>query len=482
MIRFLVNHVRYEVAELAPTVSILDWLRTEIKQTGTKEGCASGDCGACTVIVGEQTAKGVEYFTVNSCLLLVGNVHGKHIITVDSLTSSHHLALESLHPVQRAMVECHGSQCGFCTPGFIMSMYSVYELNQSYPGDEAIMEALGGNLCRCTGYKPIIDACKKMFDYPRWPSAFTESASAFFEGEPIPEGLLTFGEQKMFIPQTLQRLLALKAEYPQAKLIAGGTDLSLEFTQMLKDHEVIISVAQVPELKGYAEQDGKIRIGAGTPYSEFVDVFCKQYPEAKELFHRLGSQQIRNVGTVGGSLGNASPIGDPAPLFIALDAVVILASEAAERSVPMADFFTGYRKTLIAENEVITAVELPMRSSEQKLACYKISKRMEDDISAVLFAMAYQVTDGVISAVKTGFGGMAATPLAAKHLEQALIGQPFSLSTLQAAGAALDLDFKPMSDVRASSDYRMMVTKNLLTRLWFEQDGEAKVRVEHAAL
>ncbi len=482
MIEFLVNHTPVEIDDVAPNTSALDWLRTKSGLTGSKEGCASGDCGACTVIVGANTGDGVRYQSMNACLLMLGNLHGKHLITVDALSDVSATTVEQLHPVQRAMVECHGSQCGFCTPGFIMSMFGLYLNYREYPGRATVIEQLGGNLCRCTGYRPILEACQHMYEFPRVADPFTEAANEFFQRPLNPEPCLTHNGQQFFLPQSLPDLLALKDQYPQAKLLAGGTDLALEFTQQLRDYDTLISVTEVAELQHIRDDEAGLTLGAAATYADLVPTLCARYPEAKEMFHRLGSAQIRNAGTLGGSLGNASPIGDPAPLLMALDAQIILANAHGERSVPVGDFFLAYRKTVLADNEVIVAVRIPPRSSSLTLACYKISKRMEDDISAVLLAIAFEQVDGVMRNVKTGFGGMAATPAAAQDLETFLAGKPFTEAVMAQAGDVLVHAFNPMTDVRASRDYRLTTCRNLLQRFWLEQSEQTITRVSHAAL
>ena len=482
MIEFLLNQRPVQLDGVAPNLSVLDWLRTIKGLSGTKEGCATGDCGACTVAVGEWHDGQVHYRSLNGCLLLVGNLHGRHLITVDALTTTQSLTLENLHPAQRALAESHGSQCGFCTPGFIMSMFVLYMNEPQYPGEAAVVDALGGNLCRCTGYRPILEACRQMYQYPRSGEPFTAAAEQFFRRLPLPPANLFCNGQQFYLPQSLAELLLLKAQFPEAKLIAGGTDLSLEFTQALRRYEVIISLVDVPELQQVRRDGEQLTIGAGARYSDFVPIFLEYFPEAKEMFHRLGSAQIRNAGTLGGSLGNASPIGDPAPLLMALNAELVLASSTGERTLPLADFFLDYRKTLLQPTEVIARVVLPLRSAQQRLACYKVSKRIEDDISAVLLAISYELHDGYMHNVQTGLGGMAATPIKAKQLEQQLNGQPFTEQTLQKAAQRLSEELAPLSDVRASAHYRMQVCQNLLQRLWLEQSSTVIARVAHAAL
>lgn len=482
MIEFLLNDRSVELDGLAPTLSVLDWLRTKRDLKGTKEGCASGDCGACTVVVGESTPSGVQYHSFNACLMLMGNLHGKHLITVDGLTMGQDVEPEQLHPAQRALVECHGSQCGFCTPGFVMSMVSLYMNERQYPGESAVIHALGGNLCRCTGYRPILDACKKMYDYPHAEDPFTQAATSFFGKALIEQPSLSVGDRRFHLPQSLEELLQLKNSHRDARIIAGGTDLSLEFTQQLIDAKQVISVTSVAQMQTIEESDGTITIGAAAPFDQFLPMFLSYFPQSKEMFSRLGSAQIRNAGTLGGSLANASPIGDPAPLLIALGGSVVIGSTDGTRQVPIEDFFLAYRKTVLAEHEVIVAITVPVPSPEQNLVCYKISKRIEDDISTVLFALSYELNDNRMTNVKSGFGGMAATPSTSQALEQALEGELFSEDVLKNASEQLVHDFNPMSDVRGSREYRLQVSRNLLQRLWLEQSTQQKTRVSHAAL
>jgi len=481
MIEFLLNRERVQLDGLAPNLSVLDWLRTRKGLTGTKEGCASGDCGACTVLLGSIEPDGLRYRSFNACLLLLAHVQGQHLLTVEGLTEAGDLTLAGLHPVQQAMVDFHGAQCGFCTPGFIMSLTGLYLNYTEYPGDSTVIHALGGNLCRCTGYRPILDAARSLFQAPPVTLLTSPAATAFFAESLSALPSLSGAGQTLTLPQDLASLLSLRAANPAARLVAGGTDLCLEFSQQLKACPDLISVVQVAELKSCTMLDGVLTIGAGAPYSQFQAAINGLYPQAAELWSRLGSEQIRNAGTLGGSLGNASPIGDPAPLLLALSATVLCSSVDGEREVPVAEFFTGYRQTVLHPNEIIRAVRIPAHSAATELVCYKISKRMEDDISAVLCVIAYELVDNKIVRVRTGFGGMAATPAPARRVEQALLGQDFTLATLQNAAEQLAVDFQPLSDVRASSSYRLTVAQNLFERLWYQHQN-IEVRVQHAAL
>ena len=508
MIQFLLNDEMIELTSFAPSLTALAWLRTKTGNVGSKEGCGSGDCGACTVVVGDLVAGQWQYKTVNGCLQLLGNLHGKHLITVEALTSDRAPQINDLHPVQRAMVEHHGSQCGFCTPGFIMSLFALYMNHETYPGKEAVIHALGGNLCRCTGYSPILKAAEQCFSYDRDPEQniahpehrfsqqvqlLTQKLSDALLLNEIPS--IEHDDQHFHLPQNLDQLCQLKANHPQARFVAGSTDLSVEFNQHLKFSDQLISVRYCPELMQFNERDSALTIGAALPYSDFIEDFCNIYPEANELFDRLGSMQIRNAGSLGGSIANGSPIGDPAPLLIALNAKLELHSIHGKRMVAIADFFIGYRKTLLADDEVIVAIHLPKRDPELKLSCHKISKRMEDDISAVCLVLSYQLVDQTMQQVKCVMGGMAATPAEGKYVAAALNGKPFSLENLQLAAQYIESDYKPLSDVRASSAYRLQVTKNLFDRIWYQaleriqhthladtNDGIIQTRIAHATL
>lgn len=489
MVQFLLNQKKVMLDDIAPNLSVLEWLRTNMGLCGTKEGCASGDCGACTVVIAEAVSTCgaghvLRYYTANACLMLMSSLQGKQLLTVE------HVSGEELHPVQRALVECHGSQCGFCTPGFIMSLYALYMNEKVYPGRERVIEALGGNLCRCTGYRPILEAAEKAYSYPRIEALHAiDICQSLIEltenAQPS-----TLGEQRqssLVVPTELASLLAYNAAEPDATMIAGGTDLSLSFTQQLVQPEKIVDISQVKELKNLEETDTDIVIGAGLPYSQFLPLLLAYYPTVKEVFIRLGSEQVRNQGTLGGSLGNASPIGDPAPLLIALGAKLVLSTSVdgvvTDRHVDVDTFFTGYRQTVLKPAEIIRSVHIPKPSDSSETFFYKISKRMEDDISAVCMALHIDVEAGNIVSAKTGFGGMAATPISAPSVEKALIGQALSQESFEQAALALANDLSPMSDVRATKEYRLQVAANLIRRAWYESSaskGATVVRVSHA--
>jgi xanthine dehydrogenase small subunit len=381
----------------------------------------------------------------------------------------------------------------------------------TYPGKEVVIQALGGNLCRCTGYQPILKAAEKCFSYDHDPQkniahkdhrftqqvkVLTESLKKSLEENQIP--LIQNGEQHFYLPQNLTQLCELKATYPQAKFVAGATDLSVEFSQRLTYQDQLISVRYCPELMQFESNETGLHIGAALPYSEFIERFCEVYPEAHELFERLGSLQVRNAGSLGGSIANASPIGDPAPLLVALNATLEVQSTRGKRMIDLTDFFVDYRKTQLAKDEVIVTIHVPKRAATFKLSCHKISKRIEDDISAVCLVLAYQYDHEKMQQVRCAMGGMAATPALAKNVAEALKGKTLTLENLQIAAEQIEVDFQPLSDVRASSEYRIQVSKNLFSRIWYQAQEKTEfksigvqitnaapiihTRIKHAAL
>jgi xanthine dehydrogenase small subunit len=382
----------------------------------------------------------------------------------------------ALHPVQQAMVERHASQCGFCTPGFVMSLYALQQADT--PPDRAeINDALAGNLCRCTGYRPIVDAA---FDACATPPADTAAVLERLRALDTAETLsLTHAGQSYIAPRSIAELAETLRRHPDAVLLAGGTDVGLWVTKQHRDLPVIVALDFVADLACIERTADTIRIGAGARYEDALEVLATDYPDLGRLIRRIGSRQIRNRGTIGGNIGNASPIGDMPPALIALGATLVLRRGTQRRQVALEDFFTGYRRTVLAPGEFIERIDVPAATAEHDFRCYKVAKRFDQDISAVCGAFRLDVAAGVVRDIRIGFGGVAATPARARRAEAALLGQPWSEATVQAAMAALDSDFAPISDMRASAAYRRSVTRNLLYKLFLETTAAApRTRLE----
>jgi xanthine dehydrogenase small subunit len=439
-IRFTLNDQPVEVAGVSPMTTVLDWLREHRGLRGTKEGCAEGDCGACTVVLERDGRREA----VNSCIAMLGQLDGLSVRTVEGLRGTD----GAPHPVQTAMAEADATQCGFCTPGFVMSAFAFAAGGEKAEPD-AIHEALAGNLCRCTGYRPIVDAMTRVAGVAVEPAPVVErrDASAAFDG--------TF-----FAPRSLQELLKLRAAHPDATLLAGGTDLGLLAGHQRKPPKAIIHLAHVPELVAIASDKEEITLGAAVTYSQAMPVLTKAYPALRPYLSRLGSRQIRTLGTIGGNVGNASPIGDMPPVLIALEATVTLASVRGTRDLPLEKFFQDYRKTALAPDEVILSLSMPRLWPGEVFFCDKVSKRRDQDISTVAASYRLRLKNGKVEDVRIAFGGMAATPKRAANVEAALLKDGFA-----AAAAAIPKDFQPIDDWRGTGGYRLQVAANLLRRL-----------------
>ncbi|MEZ9524328.1 xanthine dehydrogenase small subunit [Enterovibrio norvegicus] len=470
MIRFLLNQTLREESSISPNMTVLNYLREHIAKTGTKEGCGSGDCGACTVVLGEVVDGILSYRSVNACLTFVSALHGKQLITVEDLRDK-----KALHPVQQAMVEHHGSQCGFCTPGFIMSMFALTK-NKPNADKEETYEALAGNLCRCTGYRPIVEAALSLSQSQPIRDQFAElekETIARLSNISPPELEHQFDGKSAFTPQNSDELADVLLAHPNAKLLAGGTDLALEVTQFYRDIDELIYVGQVNDIKVVKETDTHIEIGANVPLTDVYSALTPHYPDFGTLIQRFASLQIRNQGTVGGNIANASPIGDAPPLLIALGASIMLRRGDTVRDILLEDFFKGYKVTALQPSEFIHTIRIPKPQTNQTFKAYKISKRFDDDISAVCGA--FHLTFGndadgdVVTGVRIAFGGMAATPARATNSEQALLGKPLSINSIHAAMTALEQDFAPITDFRASKEYRLETAANLLYRMYAER-------------
>nr|WP_256679028.1 MULTISPECIES: xanthine dehydrogenase small subunit [unclassified Pseudomonas] len=453
-----------------PNLTVLEYLREHLGKPGTKEGCASGDCGACTVVVGELhcDASGQEqirYRSLNSCLTFVSSLHGKQLISVEDLKHQ-----GQLHSVQQAMVDCHGSQCGFCTPGFVMSLFALQK-NSDAPDSHKAHEALAGNLCRCTGYRPILAAaeracCNKPAD--QFDAREAETIARLKAIAPTETAELNSGDKRCLVPLTVADLAALYDSYPQARLLAGGTDLALEVTQFHRTLPVMIYVGNVAELKRIETFEDHLEIGAATPLSDCYATLKAEYPDFGELLQRFASLQIRNQGTLGGNIGNASPIGDSPPLLIALNAQLRLRKGDSTRTLALEDYFIDYRVTARQDSEFIESIIVPRADAAWQFRAYKVSKRLDDDISAVCAAFNLRLENGVVAEARIAFGGMAAIPKRARACERALVGQPWNQDNLERACAALGEDFTPLSDFRASKEYRLLSARNLLRKYFIE--------------
>ena len=460
-LRFVLGHRPHALPDVAPDRTLLDVLREDLRCTAVKEGCASGDCGACTVAVAEAEQGGrLHWRAINSCIRLAHSVEGMAVFTAEDIAGEG----GRLHPAQRAMLECHGSQCGFCTPGFVMSLFTLHRQRDgaAVSRDEAL-HALSGNLCRCTGYRPILDAAQTMH---HWPDVPLDESGLLQQLKLLAQDGRAPASSFYATPTTLAELLRLRAAYPQALIAAGTTDVGLWVTKQHRRFGQIIDVTRVTELRRIERGAHSLSIGAAASLTKAFDALAESRPQLKPFFDRFAGLPVRESGTLGGNVANGSPIGDSMPLLIALGATLVLASTRGERTLPIEDFYLAYRKTALAPDEVLARIEVPQPTPHEWLRADKISKRFEDDISAVCLAVALQVEDGVIHSARIGAGGVAAVPARAIQTEAALAGQQCAEAIFDAAATVLEAEFKPLSDMRASSAYRRAVLGNLLRRGW----------------
>ena len=481
-IHFLLNGRPTMVDDVLPTMTVLEFLRQRERCTGTKEGCAEGDCGACTVVVGEKVNGKVELKAVNACIQFLPTLGGKALFTVESLRGN----AGELHPVQAAMVECHGSQCGFCTPGFVMSLWALYvdcvdPQNPVPPNENDVRRAITGNLCRCTGYRPIVEAGKRMLEAPMvdfnrdaLSNELDRLPSARLSGEQYYE----FSGQKFFAPCTLSQLIALRANFPTSTILAGGTDVGLWVNKQFRDLGVILYTGDVEELRAISEDSTSIAIGAAVTLTDAYSALTTHFPEMNEMWERFASRPIRNVGTLGGNIANGSPIGDAMPALIALGARIALRNSTRVREMPLEDLYIGYRQSAMRADEVLVSIVIPKPLPTQRFRVYKLSKRFDSDISAVCAAFAIELEGSTVKHCRIAFGGMAATPKRAMLTEKCLVGCEWNDAALQVAMKTLTKDFAPLSDVRATAQYRMTTAQNLLQRFYLETRTENPLPIE----
>ncbi|MEO8298385.1 MAG: xanthine dehydrogenase small subunit [Burkholderiales bacterium] len=501
-IRFFHQGAVREVSDAAPTRSVLDWLRDDARCTGTKEGCNEGDCGACTVIVAEPDSGapgGLRLRNMNACLMFLPTLDGKALLTVEDVSA---LNSGALHPAQQALVDCHGSQCGFCTPGFVMSLTALYEdhcARGTRPDRQELADALAGNLCRCTGYRPILDAGERMFDGAQQRIEAAPIVAALDQlaasgplhyAAPNPAFRAADGAPRIdhfHAPRSLDEFAALRAALPAARLLAGATDIGLWVNKQGRDLGNILFIGEVAELKRIEVQNGLLIIGAAASLEDAWRALADQVPGLTEMWRRFASPPVRHAGTLGGNLANGSPIGDGAPVLMALGARLVLRHGEAEREVPLDAFYLDYMKSQLAPGEFIARILVPLPDAGTTLRFWKIAKRYDSDISAVCGAFALRLQDGVVAGARLAYGGLAATVRRAAQAEAALVGQPWTHATVEAAVAALAKDFQPLSDLRASAAYRSRIAGQLLRRLWLETRTEAPLPAattsvwEHAA-
>ncbi len=475
-IRFLHRGAVVELHDAAPTRTVLDWLREDARCTGTKEGCAEGDCGACTVVIGEAEGDRLTLKPVNACIRFLPTLDGKALFTVEDLKPMAIAAAgacggarsPTLHPVQQSLVDCHGSQCGFCTPGFVMSLWATYEREQAAgrrPTRQQLADDLAGNLCRCTGYRPILDAGEQMFEAP----------AVRLDPQPVLQALATLAadpplnyRDSFHAPRSLADFAALRAARPEARLLAGATDMGLWVTKQFRDLGELIYIGEVAELKTIAEHDGVLEIGAAATLEDAWQALAARWPSLREVGLRFAGPPVRHAGTMGGNVANGSPIGDSAPVLMALDARIVLQRADAVREMPLADFYVDYMKNRLEPGEFVHSLRVPLPRAGEQLRAYKISKRFDCDISALCAGLAITLDGDTVREARFAFGGMAAIVKHAVHAEAAVRGRPWTQATVNDAVAALAQDFRPLSDMRASAGYRLQVAGNLLRRLWLE--------------
>jgi len=472
-IQFIYQDQIVKIKNPDPNETLLNYIRTKLKKTGTKEGCAEGGCGACSVVLAELKDNKINYFSVNSCIMFLPTLQGKQLILVEDLATDS----DSLHPVQQAMVNWHGSQCGFCTPGFVMSLFSMFK-NYSKFNDNIIKDSISGNLCRCTGYKPIIKAAKSLNNKNKIDQFTRNKKKTIKLLKKINNGSIVIynKNKRYFAPKYVQELKKILKKNINSHLLSGGTDLSLLVTKERKDIDSIIYMNSIDELNYIKNTNKYIEVGATTPLIKFENYIGKYYPDFNSILKRYGSVQIRNVATMAGNIATASPIGDTLPLLLSLEAKIVLKSIKKTKIVPLNNFFLDYRKTKLQKGQFIESVRIPL-FTKNIFKAYKISKRFDDDISSVCASFNLKIVNKKIKNIRIAYGGMASIPKRAKYCEKILSNVLITDEIIEKAKQALDKDFKPISDMRASSKYRIIVAKNLLKKCFLEIMNKKLIRV-----
>ena len=472
-VRFWLNEELVELYDLPPTRTLLDFLRLDKRLTGTKEGCAEGDCGACTILVGRLSSKGLVYESVTACIRFVASLDGCHVVSIEHLRG----AEGTLHPVQQALVEYHGSQCGFCTPGIVMSLYALWMENAS-PGVDDIEEALQGNLCRCTGYAPIVRAAfaaakaggqgRDALVAER--AEMVEKLTALQDGRRVE---IRNDEGGIILPADVDDLAEILLENPHASIVAGATDVGLWVTKHMREISPVVFIGHLKQLRMIVEGEDAVSIGAGVTYTDFVPVIAEKFPQLKAFWSRIGGQQVRNMGTIGGNIANGSPIGDTPPALVALGAAITLRKGDGRRFVRLEDYFIAYGKQDRSPGEFIESISIPYPGPGENLAVYKVSKRRDEDISALCGAFRLRLDEeGRVGDISIVFGGMAEIPKRAIEVEKTLLGKEWCEANISAALPAFGQDYQPLSDVRASAEYRLLAAQNLLRRFYLETTGQ----------
>ena len=472
IVKFIYRNKIVEINNPDPNETILNYIRTKLKKTGTKEGCAEGGCGACTAVLGELKKNNINYKAINSCIAFVPSLEGKQLILVEDLISK-----DELHPVQKAMVNYHGSQCGFCTPGFVMSLFAMYKSYSSY-NENIIKDSIQGNLCRCTGYKPIIDAAKSLNKKNKSDHFSRNKKIIITLLKKIKQRSITIysNNKKYFAPKTVYELKKILKQHPNSKLLSGGTDVSLIVTKERKDLDSLIYINSIDELNYIKKNNNYIEVGATTPLINFESIIKRYFPDFAQILKRYGSVQIRNVCTIAGNIATASPIGDTLPLLLSLDSQIIIKDKSKTKILPLNGFFINYRKTKLKKGQFIHSIRIPLLP-KNIFKAYKISKRIDDDISSICASFNIELKNNKIKKIKIAYGGMANIPQRAISCEKILLNSSMSDNIISKAKKSLEKDFKPITDARASKKYRMEVAKNLLEKCFLEVKQKKLIRI-----